>query len=366
MRVFLALTLVLLLAQLSCGEYYGVRLAGGSGSVGRLEMRSSANFLGQWLPVCDDDSFRSTQSTRREYPRIMCQLLGYPYGRHTYLDELIYRPGDASLSRPVKINFCSAKASSEGGRHLLGRLGEGSDAGGSSLVEGDRRQLYSPIVGTIDAAPDAPYECQIQSGLCDKTGPLVALECSHTLLPELPRPPVRPVPGPTSAWGSGSVRLMGGVGQYWLGMVGIQGVMSFRVEPNLCNYKNIGDCLYGRVEIEVPAPGGGNGTVWAPLCAPPPDVSAFDLARLMCRQLLGLRPTSSVDYISGASTPFDIPQGPVTTEGHFNPAKYAAWANIMGGTISLVAAVQDLSLNVTSSPCADGKLFAAMCSRFGR
>ncbi|KXZ42228.1 hypothetical protein GPECTOR_178g237 [Gonium pectorale] len=65
MRLFLALTFLLLLAQLSCGEYYGVRLAGGSGTAGRLE--------------------------------IMCQLLGYPYGRHTYSDELIYRPGDASL-----------------------------------------------------------------------------------------------------------------------------------------------------------------------------------------------------------------------------------------------------------------------------
>ncbi|KXZ42230.1 hypothetical protein GPECTOR_178g239 [Gonium pectorale] len=332
----LALTLLLMLAQLSCGEYYGVRLAGSSGSVGRLEM--------------------------------MCQLLGYLYGRHHYSDELIYRPGDASLSVPVQINYCSAKSISGSGRRLVGRGGEGGDTGGavageggSSVVPGDRRQLYSPRAGKIDAAPDAHYECEVQNSICDKDGPLVALECSHTWLPELPRPPVRPVPGPTSAWVSGNIRLVG------KDSFAISGsAYSTRLEPNLCNDTAADTpCAHARVEVEVPAPGGGNGTVWAPLCAPPPDVSAYDLARLMCRQALGLRLTTSLPYTSLPST-FDMPQGPVTTEGHFDPAKYATWATVTGGNPGSVLAVQDLPLNMTSSPCAEGKLFAMTCSVFAR
>ncbi|KXZ42229.1 hypothetical protein GPECTOR_178g238 [Gonium pectorale] len=185
---------------------------------------------------------------------------------------------------------------------------------------------------------------------------LPAIRSADTLLPELPRPPVRPVPGPTSAWGVGNIRLVGG--EAWMS----GGMDGPRVEPNLCNFTSPGDCLYGRVEIEVPAPGGGNGTVWAPLCAPPPDVSAFNLANLACRQNLGLRPTSSLAFMSSASIPFDIPQGPVTTEGYYDPAKYAAWATVKGGDPGSVVAVQDLPLNVTSSPCADGKLLAMMCS----
>ncbi|KXZ42232.1 hypothetical protein GPECTOR_178g241 [Gonium pectorale] len=275
----------------------------------------------------------------------MCQLLGYPYGRHIYSDELIYRTGTLLLNVPVVMVGCAPKTSPGSGRRLLGRDKESgvvAGEGGSSLVPGNRRQLGIPPTGYIDTAPDAPYECQVKSGLCDRAGPLVALECSP--------------------WGSGNIRLASGAEYSWLWSRVFK-----RLEPNLCNDTTPGSsrCTYARVEVEVPAPGGGNGAVWAPLCAPPPNVSAFNLANLACRQALGLTPTTSVRYMPGHWT-FDIPQGPVTTDGHFDPSKYAAWANIMGGDPWSVLAVQDLPLNVTSSPCAGGQLFAMVCSQVMR
>ncbi|KXZ42227.1 hypothetical protein GPECTOR_178g236 [Gonium pectorale] len=228
----------LIIGQLVSGQRYGVRLTGGSGGIGRLEVRPADPNWNAFLPVCDEDWSRGPTGIEQ----VMCQLLGYRYGRQYYSNELNYRTGDASL-----------------------------------------------------------------------TGPLVALECSP--------------------WGSDHIRLVGG------------GQDLSRLEPNLCNPARA-SCFKGRVEVAVPAPGGGNGTVWAPLCAPAPGaVNEEDLADMLCRQ---------GPFPSFVPTHFGRPAGPVTKAGNFNPAKYAAWATVTGGSPRSAGAVQDLKMQVAG-------MFAMTC-----
>ncbi|KAG2433295.1 hypothetical protein HXX76_008362 [Chlamydomonas incerta] len=377
-------------------EGNGVRLAGGqqgTRSRGRLEI-SSADYDGEvtWRPVCASSYFGDAQA------QIMCEMMGYVYGRTYFSAEVSYlNTSESATPQTADSLFCMSNSptppsSSDspptddqfGGRRrrrLLHNVaasdrtdGANSHAGAISAIANGaaarqaaggraagahRRGLRSMRSYRINSPLDAPYTCSFTLGSCDDTlGPLVGIECSLFELPPAPPPPPSPPsPPPAPPPLSSTIRLVGSI-RPW----------ASKVESNLCSSTTAnwpGCSLFGRVELQLSDADGNH--IWAPLCVPPSDgsVSLSQLAPKACKQALNWsRNVKPVFAVNGYPLlpGWAIPTGPVTSAGDFNQADYHVWVSVVGGDLSAAATLQDLDLMVMTEPCPSGYMFGVQCS----
>ncbi|GFR50733.1 hypothetical protein Agub_g12990 [Astrephomene gubernaculifera] len=351
-------------------ERNGVRLTGGSGSKGRLEVSSTASWLTDgtpgavtWRPLCDDDSLGDS------LPQIACEMLGYKYGRRYYSPDVNYREADPNATRmdaPLGYMYCSKKGSHR--RLASSHAADNEEAAGmsaaaaldldqgssSSRVRGGRA-LLAPLRGSVNTPAKSPYSCSFRLGDCGYPGPMAGVECSNSLLPPAPPPPpVPPTPPPAPPPKSDSIRLVGGANT------------DSRVEPNLCSSPEDPLCaFFGRVEVQVAAPDNSSALVWAPLCALGDQLSGYSFGKLVCNQVANWPDDNTRVYwlvhATLAESPFTIPQGTVTEEGAFNPAQYGTWATVVGGDLDNALRVQELDVQVSTSQCDSGAMFAVRC-----
>ncbi|PNH10773.1 hypothetical protein TSOC_002458 [Tetrabaena socialis] len=295
------------------GPKNGVRLVGGSGPRGRLEVSSVDGWLTDyedgvlaWRPVCDSGFFDDSMA---QAGLVMCELLRYGFGRKHYTTAVAFRELNDTASwsdNPIDYIYCSAPEDD------------------SSLPGIRHRNLLSPLRGTIRTPPNSPYTCSFHKGDCAYTGPMVGIECS----------------GPPTF--QNDIQQFGSF---------------FDRQVNLCE---------GSEDRECPFLARGELLVWAPICAPPdPDLAAM-VADLACKQLVDW-PYTTLDLVIGeAGTPFRIPAEPEAgaPEGAFRPSSYTAWATVIGGDAVGKMAVQQLDLQVRTSPCEDGRMLSFQCRNF--
>ncbi|KAG2433294.1 hypothetical protein HXX76_008361 [Chlamydomonas incerta] len=350
-------------------EGNGVRLVGGSGARGRLEVSSVDGWLNEyeegavaWRPVCNMVGFDDS------YAQIMCELLGYQYGRLYYDDEVNRRaPNDTATDydMPVENLDCQQNLSPPtsqidsgpaGGRRLLGR----------------RALLRAFPVGTVDIPADAPYRCEFDyrsQKSCDYTGPLVGVECSFLEFPPAPPPPPSP-PSPPDAPPSRKAALHtygSGMGTY------------DPLESNLCvppaadapdpeaAAEEYAACTGAtRADLVVADPAGGGGEVFAALCAIDDNEDlALLVADTVCKQNVDY-PASYSAYDSTVLPSLQIPDADAPADALppvFKSGAYAnKWVTITGGEPNAnYPALQQMEYTVGSS-CANGRLFAFRCS----
>ncbi|PNH10771.1 hypothetical protein TSOC_002457 [Tetrabaena socialis] len=105
----LLLTLLVLLLGI-VGSKNGVRLVGGSGLRGRLEVSSVDGWLTNyeegvvaWRPVCDSGFFDDSMAQAGQGAGsrvswvVMCEMLGYGFGRKYYTTAVAFRePSDTA------------------------------------------------------------------------------------------------------------------------------------------------------------------------------------------------------------------------------------------------------------------------------
>lgn len=309
----------------------GIRLVGGSGPRGRLEVATTSypwsNGVERvYRPVCDLESFDDDMAG------IMCSLLGYKYGRKYYSTATNHLPMPGTpvpdAQQPVSRLACYPTA-------------EGGDGTG-------RRLLLEQ--GNVDIPGSAPYVCGFRQGGCGPAGPVVALECSDTAFgPAPPPPPQPPSPSPPPPRPPNTSPF----------------VKIFDIpEPNLCDAADYACFTQQRVEVYAPA-ASGNSTrsVWAPLCAVDDALWGDQLYNIICFQYQDwpwrFAGDSSVHQVSAfpGNAPFPIPSGPVVPGVDFDPSAYPLWAYVVGdGTTAGRSTIQELGLVLRPKPCPSGML----------
>lgn len=316
-------------------EKNGIRvvLDGGNATRGRVEVSYKIPGLEvRWLPLCGVH-FTDEQA------QIMCQMLGYRFGRKYYSTEAVYpaRPSNAGSGySPVNLSYCDA----EGGRRR--RRG---------------RSLQSLFAGEVNAPPTAPYRCYIAYAgpECPDTGPFAAVECAGRPFPPAPPPPpTPPAPPPPPVSKKDTIRLIGGRSID----------ASSLLEPNLCVGKAQELCQsgYSRVELLVADASGSGQEVWSPVCYPEDEQLGAKLAKLVCEQFYYYPWAKTIPwYVSSAPGPvaFPILQGD-TAPGGFTPDAYTTYTSFGGSVEASTYYLQQTSLQLSSTPCDTG-LMAVQC-----
>ncbi|EFJ41250.1 hypothetical protein VOLCADRAFT_107768 [Volvox carteri f. nagariensis] len=352
-RTFFAAALLLLLnccgGGVTAGSPFiyarnGVRLVGGDKTTGRLELQTDRS----WVPVCDDFYFDGKTI------QIMCQLLGYNYGRKYYNPRLAYLSKDNNL-RASQIT-CYKKprhrARSSDAPHLRSlSAASGDQASDRPGVQSSADGLYRPddisrhggrnllavLTHDVNTSDSAPYACKVVWGKCNPRSPVGVIQCSKKMLPLAPPvPPAPPQPPSPPPPAPQQVRIIFG------------GSPDGGLEPNLCTGGAETICeTYGRVEMEVRSPGrNSSGKVWAPVCNIPDSALAFRVASVACEQRFQMRyrpwlPLLFSIHPSVSSNPFLIPKGSDITPGNFNPKVIQGWVNITGGDFTIDSKLQD-------------------------
>ncbi|PNH10749.1 hypothetical protein TSOC_002460 [Tetrabaena socialis] len=282
------------------GSKNGVRLVEGSGARGRLEVSSTDGWLTNheegavaWQPVCST-GFSDSIAQARQGGRVVCEMLGYAVGRKHYTTAVAFQaPNDTTT--PVEYLDCSISS---------------SPPSQSGQLEGGRRRLQAPLMGTVNTPEGSPYTCKFRKGKCDYTGPMAGVECSNDEFPPAPPPPPTP-PSPPDRPPSfdHDIQQFGGNGR------------DYGLDLNLCETSEDPGCVdLARGELLVADPANPSSKVWAPICAPPDLDLATTVADLACKQ-----------PAAGA-------------EGAFRPSSYTAWATVTGGDANGKVAVQQLDL----------------------
>ncbi|KAG2449418.1 hypothetical protein HYH02_005567 [Chlamydomonas schloesseri] len=363
-------------------EGNGIRLVGGSGSRGRLEVSSLDGWLNEyeegavaWRPVCNMVGFDDNDA------QVMCELLGYTYGRLYYSDEVVRRaPNDTAtdIDMPIENLDCSPNhappatevvdPTASGGRRLLLH-------GAASSLRRDRALLSSAFRrGTVDIPADAPYRCEFYQRTetsCDYTGPLVGVECALQPFPPAPPPPPSP-PSPPDAppardvllkvYGNGPGTASGGDLESNLCVppaADAEDPQAAADEYDMCRSSTRADML-----ITEPASGQ---QAFAALCAIDDDYDlALLVANTLCKQMVDY-PSSRYSSYGGTVLPsIPIPEADPPADALppvFVPSAYAdKWATIIGGEPNpRYPALQQMDFTVGSS-CASGRLFAYKCT----
>ncbi|KAG2497018.1 hypothetical protein HYH03_005021 [Edaphochlamys debaryana] len=357
----------------------GIRLVKGKGSKGRLEISSKDQWLvtpgdakgTAWRPMCDVGSYSD------ELAQTMCELLGYKYGRKYYTAAVNSRPYNAAVAadwrtHPVDYMYCGDVDDTAGHRRLLrdvprrqhtgaerlgaeGRAGSGAASSNAMLRGRTGRDLQSVFFGEVNIPAAAKVSCEFRMGSCNFTGPLAGLECANKPFKPLPSPSPSPSPSesqpPPPPPKQASIRLRGD----------FAGALD-ALEPNLCD---LGDCSFGRAEIQVEDPSKPGELVWAPLCAPLNMSSADWLVDIACKQATGYPDSmpGTIWHVNGEpGEPFPVPTGNVTTPGDFDPAAYPVWASVVGEeTDAEPQRIQDLTLALNAS-CPGEALLSLRCS----
>ncbi|KAG2449421.1 hypothetical protein HYH02_005568 [Chlamydomonas schloesseri] len=358
----------------------GIRLVDGSGPKGRLEVSSTDGWLTDyvdgavaWRPLCATGFFDDSMA------QVMCEMLDYKYGRLYYTAKVAYptsyNKSEYASQDPLDFLTCHSNSPPTddqfGGRRMLRDSAASSEvAAAAEALGGDHqhrelrgqqqqqqhshgRSLTAPLRGTVATPPESPYACNFRLGDCTYDGPLVGIECSKTEFPPAPPPPPSPPNTPSAPPPrSEKLRLIGG--SYRTG----------NVEPNLCNDAVDGypECnQYGRVEVQVSDVSGN--LVWAPLCSALDGDEPF-VADVVCKQAFDWpdKPKPSF-YVNGNPLipGWTIPTSQVTDRKDFNPAKYTGWATIVGGDVTTALSLQELDIQVTTTPCDSGHMFGVSC-----
>ncbi|EFJ51375.1 hypothetical protein VOLCADRAFT_103418 [Volvox carteri f. nagariensis] len=349
----------------------GVRLAGGSGPKGRLELssvdawfsNSSAPTKPAWNAVCDED-------VDEDVALIMCQMLGYSYGRKAYDARFSYRKPPTSTARIGRITCDQKDSSRRALRGLPTQTTATKNAGGAAdqpLLEVNvgsasdahdprvDRSLYTPRMATLRSPPSAPYTCMFGMGRCDTQGPLAGLECSHTPLGDAsPPPPSPPSPPPAPPQHSSFIKLVGGrpADQPWN-----------KVESNLACISDYYPCTnFGRVEALVDSLNGDGTMTWAPVCAIDDPDLADRVRSVICQQIVDWMPNrDGMSLTVNADVSFEVPLDPVTSSSDFDPNKYDTWFTVLGYDGAL-ARLQDFMYMASQTPCES--LLGVQCQVF--
>ncbi|GIL62590.1 hypothetical protein Vafri_16759 [Volvox africanus] len=352
----------------------GVRLQGGTGPMGRIELSSLNSWFNNgsapavkpaWNSVCDRDF-------DDELAQIMCVMLGYSYGRKAYDPKLNYRKDPDPDARIGKIFCTQLFQTSRGLRGVttettttLSETTIGSRSSRGLISNRDprvARSLFEPLRGTLNSPSKAPYMCTFRAGSCDSRGPLAGVQCSHTPLPPAPPPPPAPTPPPmppTPAFPppSSYIKLVGGRPVDRPGE---------DVEPNLACDGEVDCGSFGRLELKVPSTSESNTTNWAPVCAIEDPVMAMSVSYIACMQLFDWPdPRAGIIVMVPELNPaFKVPTGPVSSSSHFNPTKYNSWINITGGGPEpfMPEKVQEFKYTISTTPCRS--LLAVQCQVF--
>ncbi|GIL62789.1 hypothetical protein Vafri_16963 [Volvox africanus] len=357
----------------------------------------------------------------------MCKLIGYKYGRRYFSPDVVYRaPPDEALSEvydPVGYVYCNANTrrrrlagsdprnEGEGGSsatanrvavaavaaatvpkeshehhvnnakiHLSSQRSETSsetgaeitrlyDSSGSDFTTQHRRRnharsLLAALYGNISIPDTAPYWCRFRLGDCDYTGPLVGIECSNRRMPPAPPPPPSPPSAPPAPPpGSMSIRFIGPNGA--------------PLEANICPSATFCQ-IFNRVELQVPHPNDGESMIWAPLCSAPRNFT-YLIGNVACWQMYNwprFARAESVVISQASLNGFPIPQNstadPITSvppssparTALFDPARVSGWASVTSmGNYNQALRIQDLDLEISTTPCRLGTLFAVTCTR---
>ncbi|GIL90418.1 hypothetical protein Vretimale_19775 [Volvox reticuliferus] len=315
----------------------GIRLTMGSTrSTGRLEVSFRQDYPlmynykenGGWAPLCDDGSFGPDDA------QFYCQQLGYKYGKQFYGTGISdFGADEETQPTPVGKLMC--------------------DSGTPDEI---------PVGQIAFFAEDTDRVCFLFKSDCP-TGVLVALQCSYTLAPpSRPPPPAppRPPPPPPSSPQKSPPKLA-------------DAIKVFNLEKNL-KYPD-GDDFAARVELLVNASADGRTgpSVWAPLCARPQDLAAYDppelassyiedvLAYTSCQQSEAEPVTWNRQLYGFLRRPVPIPSTPVAQGDVFNPAAYTYWVTVIGGDTETLNSVQEMQLSVSTTPCETGYMFSMYC-----
>eukprot|EP00198_Chlamydomonas_reinhardtii_P009055 XP_001698392.1 predicted protein [Chlamydomonas reinhardtii] len=333
-------------------EGNGIRLVGGGGSGprGRLEVSSKDGWLNEyeegavaWRPVCNMFGIDDSDA------QVMCELLGYTYGRLYYDDEVNRRPPNDTATEydlPIENLDCSpnhAPPTSEidatsGARRLLSRRALRSGA------------IYT---GKVDIPAEASWRCTFAlrtEKSCDYTGPLVGVECSS--------PPSRRALLRTYGSGPNTYEPL---------------------ESNLCAppAEDAEDPEAAALEYEICtgstradlmlAESSGS-EVMAALCAIDEDEElAILVADTVCKQMADYSgEKGSSGYLSTVLPSLQIPEADPSTDALppvFQASTYAnKWVTITGGQPDATyPALQQMDYTVGDS-CASGRLFAFRCT----
>ncbi|EFJ49909.1 hypothetical protein VOLCADRAFT_89394 [Volvox carteri f. nagariensis] len=321
---------------------------------GRLEVRVGSRqprgSRPRWAPLCDDGSFDIWQAQE------FCNIMGYKYG-------IKYNGSGISSYGPDE-NSCSSEP-------WHGRP--------------------ATWLGFIDFPSRMAKYCYLFWSDCPAKL-LVALQCSDSPLMASPLPPRAPSPPPPNAALRKAIRYV--PPEPNLGMQVMFG-MTFRWEL-LVNVST--SDIAGSVE------GDGRGSdgeqqsskdtaapeaVWAPLCASPGQVAALRrqprdsygdaadiVANTSCYQVDDFTSGLFLSLTGYALAPVAIPKGNSnynstdssslyyydSVKDGFDPSKYSHWVTIVDDGIRADRqALQEMQLNISTTPCESGYLFISRC-----
>ncbi|GIL73616.1 hypothetical protein Vretifemale_3779, partial [Volvox reticuliferus] len=162
-----------------------VRLVGGSGGKGRVEITSA--YLtptggSKWIPLCEGGLPTA---------QIVCELLGFKYGSF-YTEPSIQFPANSSYNSSATSMYCIQKPPRVGGhRHMLREVDPKPLAIAAAAAEnGDldkqhqqRDRSLSETLYPVSFPKNAPYECYVRRGNCHPDGPFAAVECTNDEVP---------------------------------------------------------------------------------------------------------------------------------------------------------------------------------------
>ncbi|GIL61528.1 hypothetical protein Vafri_15963 [Volvox africanus] len=313
-------------------EGYAIRLVGAQRTKGRAVGRLQVHIFGHpfffpgyeendgWAPLCDDYSMSETEA------QIFCNNLNFTYGRQFY-GEGISTLGPDETNPPTPLGYLTC-------------MGE----------PGPPNLLPTGLIGLWNF--DTTLRCYLYPVTCTRNV-LVALECSDTPFPTGPSPPPRPPnpppPPPPPPDTTFSIK-------------------KIHAETNL-NPAN--DWLVERIMLLVnsSADGRTGDPVWAPLCASDADVQSDPrndaVAYIACHQANNWYAGWSYYMFASQGDPLRIPDVQLEpsdgTESFFDPSNYTHWVTVVDGATNGVRMVQELVLQVTTTPCPSGYLYNVRC-----
>ncbi|GIL90413.1 hypothetical protein Vretifemale_18060 [Volvox reticuliferus] len=315
-------------------EDYAVRLVGAQRINGRIVGRLQVHIAGHpffypgyhendgWAPICDDFSLSAAEA------KMFCNKLNFQYGRQFFGDGIsTLRPDETNPPTPLGYLTC----------------------------QGDTRPPDLIATGFIGMSNYDYYTfgCFLYPVTCDRQV-LVALECSDTPSPAGPSPPPRPPSPPPPPPPPPDTRYS---------------IQVVTPEENLLSgFPLDGDRVM--LLVNSSADGRTGDPVWAPLCASDADVNPASqddsVAYIACHQLNNWFNALGYHMYPSRGKPLRIPKVPLAPSGGmksvFNPSNYTHWVTVVGSAnIQGLRMVQELKLQVTTTPCPSGYLYTIAC-----
>ncbi|GIL90417.1 hypothetical protein Vretimale_19778 [Volvox reticuliferus] len=313
---------------------YAVRLVGAQRTNGRIIGRLQVHIAGDpflywgyhendgWAPICDDFSLSAAEA------KMFCNKLNFQYGRQFFGDGIsTLRPDETNPPTPLGYLTC----------------------------QGDTRPPDLIATGFIGMSnyDDRTIGCFLYPVTCDRQV-LVALECSDTPFPAGPSPPPRPPSPPPPPPPPPDTRYS---------------IQVVTPEENLLSgFPLDGDRVM--LLVNSSADGRTGDPVWAPLCASDADVNPASqddsVAYIACHQLNNWFNALGYHMYPSRGKPLRIPKVPLAPSGGmksvFNPSNYTHWVTVVGSAnIQGLRMVQELKLQVTTTPCPSGYLYTIAC-----